>query len=195
MREYVFKPAALRGEQVWTIKDGHLMRRGGARAIKLADVTGAVWGRFAYRGTQSQWFHLKDAGGLTKIECNVIAGGDQAVFEELVGDVCEAIAQHNPDLKVHISGGGGYMWAMFIIGVLGGVFGLVFLLAGLLGWVKRSEMELILVGGGMAAVLSSMAWRFAPWRAKQFVPMADFAASRLINGPAMGAPHENASDQ
>jgi len=178
MREFSFSPAALRKTQVWTIKDGHLMRRGADSAVKLADVTGATWGSFAYRGTQSQWFHLKGAKGTTKVECNVVGGGDQVEFEALVAAISGELAAAKPDLKVHISGGGGYMWAMFIIGILGGICGLLFLIAGLMGLVKRGEMQAILLGGGMAAVLSTMAWNFAPWRASQFMPIAEFAASR-----------------
>lgn len=178
MREFSFKPAALRKTQVWTIKDGHLMRRGGDSTVKLADVSGVTWGSFAYRGTQSQWLHLKGPQSATKIECNMIGGGDQAEFEALVAAVSSELAQRKPDLKVHISGGGGYMWAMFIIGILGGICGLFFLVAGLMGWVKRGEMQAILLGGGMAAMLSTMAWKFAPWRASQFMPIAEFSASR-----------------
>jgi hypothetical protein len=195
MREFSFSPAALRKMQVWTIKDGHLLRRGGDRAVKLADLSAVAWGSFAYRGTQSQWLHLTGAQGVTKVECNAVGGSDQDTFEALVSAIAQEAAAVNPNLRVHTSGGGGYMWAMFVIGGLGAICGLVFLISGLLGLVRQGEVLAILLGGGLAAVFGAMAWHFAPWRAKTFVSIMDFAAKLAAQRPALNRPQDDASDQ
>jgi hypothetical protein len=164
MQEYAFKPSALTREQVWTIKDGHLLKRGGDKAVKLSDLKGATYGSFAYRGTQSEWLHLNGPGGETKLTCNMVGGPDLAAYHGLLRAVAVELSDVNPSLPIKSGGGQAYQVAMFIIGLLGAIAGIVFVLAGALGWAKRSEIMLMIVGAGMALSLGALAWSNAPWR-------------------------------
>lgn len=164
MREYSFKPALLAKEQVWTIKDGHLLKRGGENALKLAELTGATWGNFAYRGTQSEWLYLQRPDDVTKLACNMMEGPELASFRSLVAAIAHELETVNPQLPVKTGGGTAFQWSLFLIGLFGGLFGLFFVYAGVMGLVKRSEGFAILFGLLMAGSLLYMAWSFAPWR-------------------------------
>lgn len=174
MQEYAFKPAALVREQVWMIKDGHLLKRGAEKAVKLADLTGATWGSFAYRGTQSEWLHLKGPSGETKLTCNMLGGTDRATYRLLLEALAHELSETNPDLPIKTGGGKAYQIAMFIIGVLGAIAGLVFFFAAAFGFAKRSEVMLMIVGAGMAFALGSLAWANAPWRGGKVITPAAF---------------------
>ncbi len=174
MQEYAFKPAALVREQVWTIKDGHLLKRGADKAVKLSELTGATWGSFAYRGTQSEWLHLKGPSGETKLTCNMVGGPDQATYRSLLEALARELEEANPNLPIKAGGGQAYQIAMFIIGLLGAIGGVVFFIAGALGWAKRSEVMLMILGAGMAFALGSLAWTNAPWRGAKIITPAAF---------------------
>lgn len=165
MREYTFKPAIARREQVWAIQDGHLMRRGGASAIDLAHVQGAIWGDMAYRGTRTSWLHLEGEEAVTKIECNDSGvGEDRSEFLALIEAICAQLAEVQPDLPVRQGGGRALKWSLFLIGLMGGALGLVFVWAGLTGNVVRGEALAIIFGGLMAASLFYLAYQYLPWR-------------------------------
>ena len=174
-QEYSFKPAPLRGEHTWAIREGHVMRRGGT-AMKLASVTSAKWGEMAYRGTRFAWLHLNAGDETLKIECNDAgAGGDRAAFLDLIGAVARELAEATPDLKVQVGGGDAARWAMFIILVLGVLVGGFFVTAGVLDWVRRGHAYAIGLGG-LAAVFSAwMAWVNLPWRAPQMLSASELS--------------------
>jgi len=76
----------------------------------------------------------------------------------------QTLEEESPDLEIRIDGGSGFRMAMFVIGLLGGLAGLFFALAGALDWVKRGH--LLAIGGGLvfAGLLFALARAYAPWR-------------------------------
>lgn len=178
MQEYSFKPAIIRRPQVWALKDGHLVRRGADMALDLSKVERAVWGDITHRGIRSAWLYLTGPDGVTKIQCNDAGdGNDRTAFLELSKAICETLARVTPDLAIRQDGGAGLKWSMFLIGLIGGLCGLVFVWAGVTGNVKRGEMQAILLGGILATGLLYMAWSFAPWRGDETLTPAQMAAS------------------
>lgn len=163
MREFVFKPAPHGREQVWTIRDGHLMQRGGKAALKLADVRMAAWNDMTLRGTRNAWLDLTGPDGVVRVACSD-HGGSRAEFLSLCGAVCVELAEVNPALAIRQGGGGAYRMAMFLIGLIAGLAGFVFLGAGLTGQVRQATGVAIGGGGAMAVVFLAIAWSFAPWR-------------------------------
>ena len=174
--EFSFKPAPLRGEQTWAIREGHVMRRGGT-AMKLASVTSAKWGEMAYRGTRFAWLHLNTGDETLKIECNDAgAGGDRAAYLDLVVAVAKELEKTSPSLQVEVGTGGPARWAMFIILVFGVIVGGFFVLSGALDWVKRGHAYAIGLGGLAAVFCGWMAWVYLPWRAPQMLSAAELSA-------------------
>lgn len=165
MQEFTFKPAVLGAEQVWTIKDGHVMRRGGKQAFDLSTLKSATWGDMTVRGTRSAWLHLQGGSETFKIVCNESGGGrDRRAFLGLVAAICDDLDTQNRGVPIRLDGGAGFSTAMFVIGALGMLGGLFFAVAGALDWVKRGNA--LAIGGGLAAAagLGYMAWTYAPWR-------------------------------
>lgn len=165
MQEYTFKPALLRRARTWAVRDGHVLRKGADKALKLSDVTKATWGEISYRGTRNTWLHLTGPDGVTKIECGDSGNSqERETFLRFVKAVCKALIDENPDLAIRQGGGVGLKWSMFIIGLIGALFGLAFVFAGLTGQLKRGEMMAVISGGLMVAFLGLLAWNYAPWR-------------------------------
>ena len=172
MREYTFKPAPLRKAESWAIKDGHLMRRGGAAALELSAVSGATWGEVSYRGTRNTWLNLTGPNGVYKLECNDFGDG-RAEFLRLLGDVVSELEVTNPTLQVKIGYVGAARMAMFIIGVVGMLAGLVFLWAGISGNVKRNEGLAIVFGLGFIVLMAPLAWGSRPWGQARYISLGD----------------------
>ncbi len=165
MNEYSFKPALLGAAQVWTIKDGHVLRRGGTRAVDLSKIQSATWGDMAVRGTRSAWLYLKGDGEPLKIVCNDSGGGnDRAVFLDFVAAISDELNAQNTGAEIRIDGGAGFSMAMFVIGVFGLLGGLFFVLAGAMDWVKRGHILAIVGGLAGAGFMGWLAWSYAPWR-------------------------------
>ncbi|CAN0262854.1 unnamed protein product, partial [Chrysoparadoxa australica] len=129
--EFIFKPVLLGAPHVWTVQDGHVMRRGGKRALDLTKVTSITWGDMAVRGTLTAWIHLKGVGEPVKISCNESGtGNDRSEFLKLVGAICEALEGQDRAIPVRIDGGAWVSMAMFVIGVIGALARIGFALAG-----------------------------------------------------------------
>ncbi|MEL8055530.1 MAG: hypothetical protein AAGK66_05200 [Pseudomonadota bacterium] len=176
MREYTFKPAIIRPEATWMVRDGHLLKRGAERALKLSEVTSAAWGDMTYRGTRNAWLHLTGPDGVVKIECNDTGvGDDRHTFLKLCEKVCGVLVEECPDLPIRQGGGRAFQWSMFILGAMAAGVGLLFLWAALSGTVRQNEMTLILIGAFMAVAFGFVAWMFAPWQPAQTLTPREMA--------------------
>ena len=178
-REYSFKPAALRPAQVWTVRDGHLLRRGGAAAIELSAINKAVWNTFTYRGTRSQWLHLSGPQGVTKLECNMLGGADAAAYQALVIAVAQTLGRVNPNLKIRVGGGEAYRWSLFLIGLTGALFGAAILISGLVGWQGQDLLSGVAIGGVILLLTAPIALFSLPGQSALELP-ADQFVDRLV---------------
>lgn len=158
MREYTFKPAPVRKTQTWAIKDDHLMRRGAAQALKLADVTSARWNSVTYRGTRSAWLHLQSGKDTLKIE-HTDGGGARAEFLALIHAVAASLARVNPSLAIKYDYSAPWRIALFVLGLAGTLFGLFLVYIGLTG---RGAMEATVAGGAISLLLFPVAWTCRP---------------------------------
>lgn len=164
--EYAFKPAVLSSEQTWTIKDGHLMRRGGKSAFPIAKTDRANWGDLAYRGTRSAWLHLSAGEDTVKLNCNDNGSGDdRRVFLQLIGAVLSELSDSNPGLEIRHDGGGPFGRAMFVLLSLGALFGAAFIAAVIAGAVNQNQFIVIGIGLLMLFGMGSLAWTYRPWQA------------------------------
>ncbi|MEO1552639.1 MAG: hypothetical protein AAFR82_01800 [Pseudomonadota bacterium] len=161
MREYSFKPAPVRKTQTWAIKDDHLMRRGGASALNLADVTKASWNTVSYRGTRSAWLHLTTDSGVTKIEYTD-SGGARDEFFALIIAVANALAQTNPDLQIKHGFSAPWRMALFILGVAGSLLGIFLVYVGLTNMSGKGGVEATIAGAVMVLLLVPVAWSCRP---------------------------------
>jgi len=191
MQEYTFKSAAFRKPQSWTIREGHLLKRGAEAALKLSEVSRATWGDMTHRGTRNAWLHLTGPDGVVKIECSD-AGGSKSreTFLKLCHKVCETLAREHPDLPIRQGGGDALRWSLFLIGLGAALVGLFFVWAGITGNVKRGEVMAIMLGAGFAGVFGLMVWSFAPWRDVQTLSPKEMTL--LLGG--MTAPMDGPDD-
>lgn len=161
MREFTFKPALVRKQQVWAIKEDHLMRRGAAQALKLADVTSASWNSVSYRGTRSAWLHLTAGDQTTKIECTD-SGGGRGEFLALIHAVARVLERVNPDLPIRYGYAAPWRMALFILALLGSLFGLFFVFAGLTDMTGKGAVQATIAGAAMCILLVPVAWSCRP---------------------------------
>ena len=161
MREYSFKPAPVRKTQTWAIKDDHLMRRGGAAALNLADVTAASWNTVTYRGTRSAWLHLTAETGTTKIEYTD-TGGARDEFFGLIIAVAQSLARVNPELQIKHGYSAPWRTALFILGIAGSLLGIFLVYAGLTNMTGRGGVEATIAGAAMVILLVPVAWSCRP---------------------------------
>ncbi|MEM1087900.1 MAG: hypothetical protein AAGH90_09225 [Pseudomonadota bacterium] len=176
MREYSFKPAMAQREATWMVRDGHLLKRGAERALKLYDVTSVAWGDMTYRGTRNAWLHLTGPDGVVKIECNDAGfGDDRHTFLKLCESVCQVLAAECPDLPIRQGGGRALQWSMFLLGAMAAGVGVLFLWAVLSGTVRQNEVTVGLLGAFMAAAFGYVAWIFAPWQPVQTLSPREMA--------------------
>ncbi|MEM7458742.1 MAG: hypothetical protein AAF331_04685 [Pseudomonadota bacterium] len=161
MREYSFKPAPVRKSQTWALKDDHLMRRGGASALNLADVTDASWNTVTYRGTRSAWFHLTSESGVTKIEYTD-SGGARDEFFGLIIAVAQGLERVNPGQQIKHGYSAPWRTALFILGIAGSLLGIFLVYAGLTNMTGRGGVEATVAGAAMVLLLVPVAWSCRP---------------------------------
>ncbi len=194
MREYTFKPAPVRKAQTWAIKDDHLMRRGGVQALKLADVTEASWNTVTYRGTRSAWLHLSTEEGTTKIEYTD-QGGARDEFFGLIVAVSETLSRVNPDLQIKHGYSAPWRMALFLLGLIGTVFGLFLLYVGLTNATGRGNLEASIAGGAMVILMLPVAWSCRPnLNAQTFGPDGLAAEIAGLGGPPVSNPNAGSSE-
>lgn len=187
MQEYSFKPAPARKEQTWAIKDDHLMRRGGSTAIDLAKVTGASWNTVSYRGTRSAWLHLQTDGVTTKIEYTD-HGGARDGFFELITAIASVWTRVNPEIEIKYGYSAPWRTALFILGILGTIAGLLFVYVGLTNMTGKGQVEASIVGAALILLLFPVAWTCRPnMKAETFGP--DGLADEIVS--LGGAPMQN----
>ena len=194
MREFRFKPAPVRKEQTWAIKDDHLMRRGGSTALNLAKVTDASWNTVTYRGTRSAWLHLTSEAGTTKIEFTD-HGGARDEFFALIVAISEVWTRVNPTLEIKHGYSAPWRMALFLLGVLGTFAGMFFIFAGLTNMTGRGQVEATIIGGAMIILLLPVAWTCRPnLKARTYGPEGLAAEIADLGGPAMQAPEHSAGE-
>ncbi len=194
MREFRFKPAPVRKEQTWAIKDDHLMRRGGSTALNLAKVTDASWNTVTYRGTRSAWLHLTSEAAVTKIEYTD-HGGSRDEFFGLIVAISEVWNRVNPALEIKHGYSAPWRMALFLLGLLGTLAGMFFIFAGLTNMTGRGQVEATIIGGAMIILLLPVAWTCRPnLKAKTYGPEGLAAEIADLGGPAMQAPEHSAGE-
>ncbi len=194
MREYTFKPAPVRKAQTWAIKDDHLMRRGGVQALKLADVTEASWNTVTYRGTRSVWLHLSTEEGTTKIEYTD-QGGARDEFFGLIVAVSETLSRVNPDLQIKHGYSAPWRMALFLLGLIGTVFGLFLLYVGFTNATGRGNLEASIAGGVLVILMLPVAWSCRPnLHAQTFGPDGLAAEIAGLGGPPVTNPDAGSSE-
>ena len=161
MREYSFKPAPVRKTQTWAIKDDHLMRRGGANALSLADVIDASWNTVTYRGTRSAWLHLTTEAGVTKIEYTD-TGGARDEFFDLIIAVAQVLKRVNPDLQIKHGYSAPWRTAFFILGIAGSLLGIFLVYVCLTNMTGRGGVQATIAGAVMVLLLVPVAWSCRP---------------------------------
>lgn len=190
MREFSFKPAPVRKEQTWAIKDDHLMRRGGSAALNLAKVTGASWNTVSYRGTRSAWLHLESEAGTTKIEYTD-NGGARDDFFGLIQAILAVFQRVNPGLEIEYGYSAPWRVALFILGLLGTMGGVFFIYAGLTNMTGRGQVEATIVGGALVILMLPVAWTCRPnMQAAKFDAAALSAEIAQLGGPPMPDPDD-----
>lgn len=194
MREYTFKPAPVRKAQTWAIKDGHLMRRGGATALSLAAVTSASWNTVSYRGTRSAWLHLKSDTGVTKLECNDQGGGREAFFA-LISDVAQEVSRLNPDLEIEHGYSAPWRIALFVLGIAGTLMGLFLVFAGLTNMTGKGSVEASIAGLALVILMFPVAWTCRPNLKARSYPAIELAREvASLGGPPVPGPEGNAGE-
>jgi hypothetical protein len=194
MREYTFKPAPVRKEQTWAIKDGHLMRRGGAEALSLGAVTSASWNTVAYRGTRSAWLHLKSGGTITKIECNDHGGGRDQFFA-LVQAVLAELARLQPDFEIEHGYSAPWRTALFVLGILGTLLGFFLIYFGVTDMTGRGSVEASIAGLALVVLMFPVAWTCRPNLKARTVPPQELAREiALLGGPPVTDPQRDSGE-
>lgn len=161
MQEFSFKPAPVRKAQTWAIKDDHLMRRGGASALNLAEVTSASWNTVTYRGTRSAWLHLESGEQTTKIEYTD-TGGARDEFFGLIVAVARELSRVNPQLEIKHGFSAPWRTALFILGLGGTLLGMFLVFAGLTNMTGKGGVEATIAGAAMILLLVPVAWSCRP---------------------------------
>lgn len=188
MQEYSFKPAPVRKTQVWAIKDGHLIRRGGASALKLADVTSANWNSVSYRATRSVWLNLSTDTDTTRIEFTD-NGGARDEFFALITAISTTLSQVNPELQIAHGYSAPWRTALFIIGLAGSALGLFLIFAGLTNMTGKGAVEATISGAAMTLLLLPVAWSCRPnLNATTFGPAGLLAEIADFGGAPMFEP-------
>lgn len=191
MREYTFKPAPVRKAQTWAIKDGHLMRRGGAQALNLGAVTSASWNTVSYRGTRSAWLHLTSEHGVTKLECNDQGGGREDFFS-LISDVAQELSRLNPDLEIVHGYSAPWRIALFVLGIAGTLVGLFLVYAGLTIMTGKGSIEASIAGLAMVILLVPVAWTCRPNLKAKTYPAIELAREvASLGGPPVPGPQDD----
>lgn len=185
MKHFEFKPALMRGRNHWTLDSG-LLTRNGEPFCDLGRVIRARFAEMTVRYTHSEWLDLYFEGGRHRISCNMPSGDESNTqFRALGGAILSELAERKPDLQVAIGAGGTIRWAMFIIGLLAGVTGLVFAGAALGGGVRESKtLFATLFGGGFILFGGLLAWRYRPWAPPLLLPVkaaGDMLARLALN--------------
>ncbi|MEM7329790.1 MAG: hypothetical protein AAF437_13690 [Pseudomonadota bacterium] len=194
MREYSFKPAPVRKTQTWTIKDGHLMRRGATAALKLADVTEASWNTVTYRGTRSAWLHLTSAAGVTKIEYTD-TGGARDEFFALIIAISQCLGQVNPGLEIKHGYSAPWRMALFILGIAGSLLGVFLVYVGLTNMTGKGGVEATFAGAVMVLLLIPIAWSCRPnLKAKTYAADGLIREIVALGGSAVDDPDHASRD-
>ena len=194
MREYTFKPAAVRKAQTWAIKDDHLMRRGGATALDLAAVTSASWQTVTYRGTRSAWLHLTSPDGVTKLECTDHGGGRDE-FLNLISAVALTLARVRPDLEIAHGYSAPWRIALFVLGIAGTLLGLFFVYAGLTNMTGKGSVQATIAGLALLVLMFPVAWTCRPnFKAKTYPPHYLAVEVSLLGGPPVPDPKQDSGD-
>ncbi|MEO1321750.1 MAG: hypothetical protein AAFV59_01955 [Pseudomonadota bacterium] len=195
MREYSFKPAPVRKAQTWAIKDDHLMRRGGASALKLAEVTDASWNTVTYRGTRSAWLHLTAGDNTLKIECTD-SGGGRDEFLGLISAVASTLGRVNPQLEIKYGYSAPWRTALFILGIMGTLVGAFLVYLGLTGMTGRGGVQATIAGAALLILLAPVAWACRPnLQAETFGPDGLLAEIVALGGPAVQDPETAAGER
>ena len=194
MREFTFKPAPVRNEQTWAIKDNHLMRRGGTAAMDLGKVTRASWNTVTYRGTRSAWLHLHTAGETMKIEYTD-HGGARDGFFSLIAAILDVFRSVNPDLEIEYGYSAPWFVALFGLGILGTLGGVFFIILGLTGMTGKGQVQATIAGAALVILFLPVAWRCRPnLKATTFGPDGLSAEIAEYGGPPVPDPGHAAGD-
>ncbi|WP_370323156.1 hypothetical protein [Henriciella pelagia] len=173
MQTFEFKPALMRGRDNWTLDSG-LVTHNGEPFCSLERVTAARYAEMSVKHTHSEWFELTVPGRVHRVSCNMPAGDDSnRQFRALCAAVLTDLVERKPDLQVTIGAGGAIRWAMFIIGAVAAVFGLIVLASIGLGAIRDAKVGFALVFSlGFVAFGAWLAWSYRPWAPPLLLPVS-----------------------
>lgn len=164
------------------------MRRGGAKALNLAEVTSASWNTVAYRGTRSAWLHLTSGTETTKIEFTD-SGGARDEFFALIVAIAQALAQLNPRLEIKHGYSAPWRTALFVFGIIGTLMGVILVYAGLTNMTGKGGVEATIAGAAMIILLLPVGWSCRPnLKAQTFGADGLIAEIELLRGAPMPDP-------
>ena len=193
VQSFEFKPALMRGRDNWTLDAGFLTRNG-ELFCSLDNVAGVRFAQLSARHTHSSWLDLTLEDRKERISCNLPPGDESnSQFLALAAAILADLETRKPDLKVAFGAGGAVRIAMFAIGLLALVFGLIVWIILANGGVRESRaLMAFLFAGGFVLFGGGLAWSYRPWAPAAMVPVE--TARLLVAGLALDDQPEQGQD-
>lgn len=182
VHEARFKPAVARSEVQWKL-DGTSLSKSGQHVLDLEEVTeGSYWSVFSRKTGHGKALTLRTASGKkAQLQFGSLGPNDgMRQFVQMVAMISVVLATVNPKAKIHMGGGGGNTWSMFLGGLtlcLPGVF--AFALAPGASESLGTVM-LYILGTGMVGFGLWLAWAFRPWDQDRMKITADLFAGGIV---------------
>ena len=185
MQSFEFKPALLRGRNNWTLDSG-MLTRNGQLFCSLSSIDSARFGEMRSQRAYSAWLDLHAGEKRHRIACNIARGDKNNVaFMHLAGAILGELSLLKPDLQVQMGAGAGVKWAMFIIGFVSLIFGVMMLAAAPLGFVDNDRMLTAYLTGGTALLFGGwLCWQFRFWKGPDTMPAASARLHVLSLAPS-----------
>ncbi len=193
MQSFEFKPAIMRGRISWTLDSG-FVTKDGEPFCNLAAIDRATFAEMTVRYTHSAWFDMFDGKTRYRITCNMPEGDEHNIaFKRLTAAILGEIETRKPDLQVAFGAGGGIRTAMFLIGLLAAVFGLIILVSLMGGGVRTGRsLGAFAFGTGFTLFGAWLGWSYRPWAPVPTLPVG--VARHVIAGLAGNKHPANGQD-
>jgi len=183
----------MRGRDNWTLDAGFLTRNG-ELFCSLDNVVGVRFAQMTARHVHSSWLDLTLEDRRERISCNLPPGDENnTAFLGLTAAILEDLETRKPGLQVAFGAGGAVRMAMFAMGLVALVFGLVVWIILANGGVRESKaLMAFLFAGGFVLFGGGLAWSYRPWAPPAMVPVE--TARLLVTGLALDEQPEQGED-
>ncbi|WP_084395679.1 hypothetical protein [Henriciella aquimarina] len=194
IQSFEFKPALMRGRDNWTL-DGGFLTKNGELFCDLGRIESARFAEMASQRVYTAWLDLYQGDGRHRIACNLRRPSEHnQQFMSLAASVLENLAAREPDMPVAFGAGSGVRWAMFLIGLLAGLFGLGLWASVAMGGTAQDETLFVLLFGGLFVVFGAgLGWAYRPWAPPRMLSAS--AARDLVRRFAANAGPQKGKDQ